>query len=385
MSHRVDDPAPESGQLVLETHGRDADLIGAIREEHRVREDYRREAQSLQNRQCAIVRRLTQCEKAAAPKILKKVFDHSKSETQLQCVDSNGNGHPNNDTQEDCAAILALCLPFRECQDLLLKQQKLQEKKLKALAKQLPVWSWVETVRGVGPLSLAQMIGELGDLSGYSNPAKPWKRMGLGLVSYPCPKCHKEEFEKFVAAIKDGLSSIETHGTCAKDPDQNSGETQPHRVTHPDQGPDETQPVSVPNPDQHERETQKNSVANPGQASVETQTEHACKKCAGKGFIQEAQRKCTDKKLALLHGYNPKRRSIMWNVGVCLIKQNDGKYRQMYDDQKSYQLQVNELTKLHAHRRAQRYMEKALLRDLWIEWNHCANETQNRRVPLEAA
>ena len=313
--------------------------------------------------------------------------------------------------------ILALCLPFRECQDLLLKQQKVQEKKLEKLAKQLPVWSWVENVRGVGPLSLAQMIGELGDLSGYSNPAKPWKRMGLGLVAYPCPKCCKEEFERFVSAIKEGQATCETQNTPAKDSDQEVHETQDQNVPNlgqyhcetqqshakdSDQARPETHIVDVPNSDQSKVETQKPSVLQAASDEKERQSRGVCvhgypdqlpvdappgtcKKCAGKGFIQEAQRKCVDKKIALIHGYNPKRRSIMWNVGVCLIKQNDGKYRQMYDDQKSYQIQVRELTKIHAHRRAQRYMEKALLLDLWVQWNQREDETQTPVVPPEAA
>jgi hypothetical protein len=61
-------------------------------------------------------------------------------------------------------------------------ERKKEEKKLTKLAKQLPVWEWVETVRGVGPLSLANIIGEARDLSNYANPAKLWKRMGLALI-----------------------------------------------------------------------------------------------------------------------------------------------------------------------------------------------------------
>ena len=54
------------------------------------------------------------------------------------------------------------------------------EKKMKGLAKQLPVASWVdeENQCGFGLPSLAVIVGEAGDLSNYANPAKLWKRMG---------------------------------------------------------------------------------------------------------------------------------------------------------------------------------------------------------------
>ena len=63
-------------------------------------------------------------------------------------------------------------------------QRAALEKRLKALARKLPVWTgWAKDVRGFGELSLAAIVGEAGDLSGYSNPAKLWKRMGLAVVN----------------------------------------------------------------------------------------------------------------------------------------------------------------------------------------------------------
>jgi hypothetical protein len=70
------------------------------------------------------------------------------------------------------------------------------------------------------------------------------------------------------------------------------------------------------------------------------------------------------------HGYSPKRRSRVWNIGDALIKGNgDGVYRAAYLKRKEYELARDpEMPKIHAHRRAQRYMEKRLLRDLWRAW-----------------
>lgn len=54
-------------------------------------------------------------------------------------------------------------------------------KELETMAKELPIWSsWAEGVRGFGAGSLATLIGETGTLSNYNNPAKLWKRMGVG-------------------------------------------------------------------------------------------------------------------------------------------------------------------------------------------------------------
>lgn len=62
--------------------------------------------------------------------------------------------------------------------------QKPYDKAIEKLAKQLPVWAWIESdVRGCGASMLGQIIGETGDLSNYSNPAKVWKRMGLAVMS----------------------------------------------------------------------------------------------------------------------------------------------------------------------------------------------------------
>ena len=88
------------------------------------------------------------------------------------------------------------------------------------------------------------------------------------------------------------------------------------------------------------------------------------------------------------HGYCKRRRSIIWTIGDCLIKTNQdkktgeiGKYRQLYLDRKVIEidrlkkeqvelgLKEDDYKLIIAHRRAQRYMEKRLLLDLWNYWN----------------
>lgn len=57
-------------------------------------------------------------------------------------------------------------------------------KEMERLAKSLPVWaSFGDPIKGFGPRSLGVIIGETGDLSFYSNPAKIWKRMGIAVMN----------------------------------------------------------------------------------------------------------------------------------------------------------------------------------------------------------
>jgi hypothetical protein len=58
--------------------------------------------------------------------------------------------------------------------------EKIATDKLTQLAKELPVWAaFGEAVKGFGPVSLATIIGEAGDLAAYSTHSKLWRRMGM--------------------------------------------------------------------------------------------------------------------------------------------------------------------------------------------------------------
>jgi hypothetical protein len=170
------------------------------------------------------------------------------------------------------------------------------EKRMAELAHSLPVWSWADGVRGFGPVSLAVIVGEAGDLSNYANPGKLWKRMGLAPIT--------------------------------KGDDVKAGSTW------------------------------------------------------RKGGLTKND--WTDA------GYSMTRRSRMFVIGDTLIKTNgDGEFRTCYLERKEYERAKAEAAGLkvapsasipkakaaeymsdgHVHRRAQRYMEKRLLRQLWRAWN----------------
>lgn len=84
------------------------------------------------------------------------------------------------------------------------------------------------------------------------------------------------------------------------------------------------------------------------------------------------------------YAYSPRRRSIAFVIGECLIKQNwethkvtkeplwVGPYRKRYDDKKAEIAKLHEgdpaYTKLRCHRHGMLLATKTLMRDLWIVW-----------------
>lgn len=58
------------------------------------------------------------------------------------------------------------------------QMRKDKEAIMEGLAELLPVWSWCESIRGIGALGLATIVAEAGDLGNYANVAKLWKRLG---------------------------------------------------------------------------------------------------------------------------------------------------------------------------------------------------------------
>lgn len=203
------------------------------------------------------------------------VAGHHVVDAQERCAshapenESGEEGHRLPVTREDVADLAALVsLPYQLAEEPLRHNRAMLEKRLEKLAQQLPVYAWVASIRGLGALGLAQIVGETGDLANYANPAKVWKRMGLAVIG---------------------------------------GERQRKVI---------------------------------GDAALE-------------------------------HGYNPKRRSVMWVIGDSLLKGNrDGEYRTYYLAEKDRQRELHpELSDMQTHLRAKRHMEKRLLRDLWVVWN----------------
>jgi hypothetical protein len=85
-------------------------------------------------------------------------------------------------------------------------------------------------------------------------------------------------------------------------------------------------------------------------------------------------------------GYSPKRRSIMFQIGDSLLKKQNS-YRELYLARKAVEAEkAPDGTKMLWHRRAQRYAEKRLLRDLWRAWRgHSCGDTHYATSPPPAA
>lgn len=253
-------------------------LIGATRETHRQRNDFVKAEGNLQRQIKAICRRAVGFSTMEPADIRKEKM--TKATALFDALEAGTLPEGMEWVAFEATHYLV------ELRDSAAKQRAALEKSLKHLAKQSHVAHFVEETPGFGLLGLAQIIGEAGDLAMYANPAKLWKRMGLGLIS--------------------------------------SG---------------------------------------------------------------ERQQRFTDKNKAIEAGYSPRRRSVMFVLGDSMIK-SQGPYRELYLKRKEYErvtaeaaglkvlpaakIKVAEKAKCrsegHVHIRAQRYMEKRLLRDLWRVW-----------------
>lgn len=280
----------QSGQLIGVTQMTLATLVAEIRETHRRRQDFHRAEKSLTLQIKAIGRRLGS-------------EDHSSAETQTGSVDAaaliddaEDEVQTSQDTQCSDDLVLGIAVsPLVEARQRIKQSRMEVERQLTKLAKRHPVYAtFVEPLHGFGALGFAQIIGEAGDLSKYSNPAKLWKRMGLAVIN-----------GKSQRRVK-GAEAIE-------------------------------------------------------------------------------------------QGYSPARRAVMFCIGDSLLKKQNA-YKELYDARKQFEREKaladgliirakkkndprNDdppgiRTNLCIHRRAQRYAEKRLLRDLWRVWrDQCTDDT----------
>ncbi len=77
----------------------------------------------------------------------------------------------------------AMIAPLFSARGLIEQERAAKEKTLKRMAKDLPVYPWVQGVKGFGELGLAATVGECGDLSKYRSVAAVWKRTGLAVIN----------------------------------------------------------------------------------------------------------------------------------------------------------------------------------------------------------
>jgi len=159
-------PTDVDGQSLDDTHHEgavDVTLIGDLRELWRQRVDLHRAEKSLTLQIKAKCRRVMEGDKTAGEKMYKSML--------------------NGQAMDGAPEVRMASEPFINARAIIKAERMQTEKLLERLAKQLPVWPWVESVRGFGALSLAGIAGEAGALGMYANPAKLWKRMGLAVIN----------------------------------------------------------------------------------------------------------------------------------------------------------------------------------------------------------
>jgi len=148
---------------LLDTQLVSAPLFAEIRSYHRMREYLHKHEKSLTNTMRAIC--LMQCDgdKPEAAKILKRVL-----KGEIESVED--------------AIMSSACHSLLQGYEVMRAQRLTAEKEMARLAELLPIHEWWISVAGRASGGLAQIMGELGSPSNYSNPAKVWKRMGVGIV-----------------------------------------------------------------------------------------------------------------------------------------------------------------------------------------------------------
>ena len=180
-----------------------ADVLAEIREQHRQRQDYHSAEKRLTNQIKAIWRRMS-----GGPATRDTRSHHAAGaeddgdQAVRESTPVNPEPLPVSSAVSDLAR--AATVHLEEARDAIAVHRKRHEKRMAALAVLLPVWkAWAVNVRGIGPLGLAQLVGECGDVGSYRTVSGLWKRMGLAVITWcdacgarvngtpdACPSCH---------------------------------------------------------------------------------------------------------------------------------------------------------------------------------------------------
>lgn len=107
-----------------------------------------------------------------------------KASTARKAVEKGGEVRQGADSQlpDDLSALTPIILLSAQSREGWDKHRAQVEKQMRKLARSLPVWPWVEQVKGFGDLGLAIIVGEAGDLSNYATKERLWKRLGLAVI-----------------------------------------------------------------------------------------------------------------------------------------------------------------------------------------------------------
>jgi len=181
-----------AGHQVDDTHG-GLPFLALLKETHRQREDLMRPELGLQRQIKSIARREAGATTPMIPRGKTPQPTNGNGSAAMENLipgdpmprNSNGVGQYHIDSHAfhaNANSIVFFATVFLDqCRAELHRNRLIPELRMKKLAKQLPVWGWVESIPGFGALGLAQIIAETGDLNNYANPGKVWKRLGLAV------------------------------------------------------------------------------------------------------------------------------------------------------------------------------------------------------------
>jgi hypothetical protein len=280
--------------------------IERIRSRYQRRTSWHKAEKTLTLQGKATCRRLCDGDKEEGTKLYEAIAKYT--DPMLEQVLIHGHDDPR------IAAAVPDVLPLLKSRAVLVKARDEIEREIEHMVLDLPVTEWATKISGVGVGSVSAIIGHAGNLWHYPTVRKLWKRLGLGVAD-------------------DGLR-------------------------------------------------QRNLV----------------------GLTEEER---------LRGGYNAERRSAVWNIGTAImfaqtaridkttgeVKRNAGEWRKIYDARRAYEEEKNErgdyadlaakilstrqigkktesykaysqgkLPKAHLKNRAQRFMEKQFIKQLWLEW-----------------
>jgi hypothetical protein len=95
------------------------------------------------------------------------------------------------------------------------------------------------------------------------------------------------------------------------------------------------------------------------------------------------RKKGMKKEKALKFGNPCLKKEFRGVLADSFIKQRTLGYREIYDSEKERQIQVNGLTKGHAHNRAKRKMVKIFIEHLWVQWRQMEGLSTRKPFVIE--
>lgn len=176
----------ERGQDQIDNQSARALLCGQIRELLQRRRDLHSTEKSLTLRIKAICRRVCDGDKVEAGKLYKAIVGKGE---HIHTVTAH-----------------VLAAPFLSTRAVFVTERKSIEKEMVARSRDLPIHEWWCSIRGLGSLGLALLVGEacgaeLVTIGDYSTVSKLWKRMGLAVIG-----AGRQRRVKGEAALEHGYS-----------------------------------------------------------------------------------------------------------------------------------------------------------------------------------